>query len=285
MQTNEELALAIKAGNAELMEQLWEQCYGFIRLLATRYLHEWDGKASFDLDDLTQQGYFGLCEACKTFQPEKASFCHWLSLHLKTAFADVAGCRTMAQKLDPLNTAYSLDEPMKTGDDAGEAVIGELVADPRRDDLAADDEVFRQQCAAVLRCKIAQLQENQRAAVEMKYWQNATDQAIADALQCSRTYANVSVKAGIKTLRKRDTDHTLRNLLDDMYYRERDLYTGTGYGFFKSTGYSKLEYEVMHKEGKERQKRQQREKMQREKDIALLMDLGLDRQTAEQICA
>lgn len=283
--SNEKLAVAIQAGNGALIGQLWEQCYGFIRLQAARFFRAWDGTCSFELDDLIQQGYFGLCDACKTFQPEKASFCHWLSLHLKTAFADVAGCRTMAQKMEPLNGARSLDEPAanSTGEDV-EATKGDFIADPQRADIAVNDEVFRLQCADILRCKIAQLNQNQQTAIELKYWHNATDQAIADVLQCSRTYANTTVKNGLATLRKQDIDHTLRKLLDDMYYENRNLYAKTGLGFFNSTGSSSPEYEVMRKDEKERQRKKANQ--QREKEISLLMEyFHFDRATAEQYCS
>lgn len=283
--TNEELVTAIQAGDGSLMGQLWEQCYKFIRLQATRFLHEWDGNTGFELDDLTQQGYFSLCEACRTFTPGQASFCSWLSLALKTAFREVAGCRTAAQRNEPLNSAGSLDEPMKNGSSGedGKATKGDFIEDPNRVDFAIDDEIFQEQCAKILRCKVAQLQANQRTAVEMKYWENATDQAIADKLQCSRTYANTSVKDGLKALRRRDTDNTLRNLLDDLYYEKRNLYNHIGYGFFRSTGYSSPEYEVCKKEERNQRKKSRKE---RENEIALVMKyFEVDRATAEELLA
>lgn len=283
--TNEELVAAIQAGDGSLMCQLWEQCYKFIRLQATRFLHEWDGNTGFELDDLTQQGYFGLCEACRTFTPGQATFCFWLSLALKTAFREAAGCRTVAQRNEPLNSAGSLDEPMKNGSSGedGKATKGDFIEDPNRVDFAIDDEVFQKQCAKILRCKVAQLQANQRTAVEMKYWENATDQAIADKLQCSRTYANTSVKDGLKALRRRDTDNTLRNLLDDLYYEKRNLYNHTGWGFFRSTGYSSPEYEVCKKEDRNQRKKSRKE---RENEIALVMKyFEVDRATAEELLA
>lgn len=257
MQTNEELVSAIQAGDSSLMGQLWKQCYKFIRLQAVRFLHEWDGNNAFDLDDLTQQGYFGLCEACRTFSPGQASFCFWLSLALKTAFREAAGCRTVAQRNEPLNSAGSLDEPMKnssSGED-GKATKGDFIEDPNRGDFAIDDKIFQEQCANIIRCKVDRLQTNQRIAVEMKYWENATDQAIAERLYCSRSYANISVKDGLKALRRHDVDKTLRNLLDDMYYERRNLYQHTGWSFFKSSGFSSPEYEVCRKEELKRRKK------------------------------
>ena len=36
--SNEELAVAIQAGDTSLLKLLWEQCYGFIRQQATRFI-------------------------------------------------------------------------------------------------------------------------------------------------------------------------------------------------------------------------------------------------------
>lgn len=279
--TTEELVIGIQTGDCSLMGQLWDQCYGFIRLQAVRFLHEWEGNCGFELDDLTQQGYFGLCEACRTFAPGKASFCFWLSLALKTAFREAAGCRTVAQRNEPLNSAGSLNEPVKNGSsgEGSEATKGDFIEDPDRVDFTIDDEVFQEQCKKILRCKVAQLQANQRTAVEMKYWENATDQAIADKLHCSRSYANASVKDGLKALRRRDVDNTLRNLLDDMYYEKRNLYQHTSWSFFRSSGFSSPEYEVCRKEELQQRKKSRAE---REKEIAIIMKyFEVDRPTAE----
>ena len=57
--TNEQLVALIRAGDDEAnnMLQLWQQNKGFIYKLANRY----SGYA--ELEDLTQEGYLGLCEA------------------------------------------------------------------------------------------------------------------------------------------------------------------------------------------------------------------------------
>lgn len=281
MLTNEELATAIQAGNQELMDQLWRQCYGFIRQQAIRWAKAWENRADFDVDDLINSGYFALCRACSAFQPDRGSFINMLSMCIKTAFSEVAGCRTVAQKMEPLNSAGSLNEPVKNGSSGEEskATKGDFIEDPNRVDFTIDDEVFQEQCKKILRCKVAQLQANQRTAVEMKYWENATDQAIADKLHCSRSYANISVKDGLKALRRRDVDNTLRNLLDDMYYEKRNLYQHTGWSFFRSSGFSSPEYEVCRKEELQQRKKSRAE---REKEIAIIMKyFEVDRPTAE----
>ena len=280
--SNEELAVAIQAGDSSLLEQLWKQCYGFIRKQARRWANAFEGRNGVEVDDLTNSGYFALCSACEGFQQGKGSFCSYLLFYLKREFRKTLGIYAMSQKLEPLNSAQYLEAPLACSENGEEVTLLDTLADPRRLELDAEDKVFRAQCAEILHCKVAQLQRNQCVAVEMKYFQNATDQAIADELHCSRSYANTSVKDGLKVLRKQDTDNTLRNLLSDMYYSERNLFLRTGVGFFNRTGSSSPEYEVIRKDEKEREERARQYKRKKNIDYAVNV-WGYDRATAEAI--
>ncbi len=42
--SNEELAVAIQAGDSSLLELLWKQCYGFIRKQARRWANAFEGR-------------------------------------------------------------------------------------------------------------------------------------------------------------------------------------------------------------------------------------------------
>lgn len=290
MLTNEEMVIAIQAGDQELMEQLWRQCYGFIRQQALRWARAWENRADFDVDDLTNSAYFALCKACSAFQPEKGSFCNLLALYIKTAFAEVAGCRTMAQKMEPLNNSVSYETPVASNAEGEEATMGDYIADPNRAELDIDEDVFSVQLCTLLRSKVAQLPEKERTAIEMRYWGNCTYQAIADTMQCSRSCVPVAIKNGLDKLKKQDTDGTLRKLLEDLYYVDRNLYRRTGFGSWKRTGMSVQEYEVTRKEAKVQEQlnrlnkqKQKQEQQKREEDLAFIMRvLDVDRKTAEE---
>ena len=64
--TNEQLVLRIKAGEAvaDNMLALWQQCQRFIFTIAKKY------SAYEDIEDLTQQGYIGLCNAVDGYNPD-----------------------------------------------------------------------------------------------------------------------------------------------------------------------------------------------------------------------
>ncbi|MCI8638684.1 MAG: sigma-70 family RNA polymerase sigma factor [Coprococcus sp.] len=67
--TNEQLTVWIQAGEdtAENMLQLWEQNRGLIVKVAMKY------RGNGEMDDLTQEGYLGLCEAVWHYDPERGA--------------------------------------------------------------------------------------------------------------------------------------------------------------------------------------------------------------------
>lgn len=64
---NEQLVSRIQGGDdeAESMLQLWEQNRGFIATMARKYT------SLAEMEDLEQEGYLGLCEAVRHYEPDK----------------------------------------------------------------------------------------------------------------------------------------------------------------------------------------------------------------------
>lgn len=67
--TNEQLVIRIKAhmDEADNMLQLWQQNKGFIYKTAKKY------SQYVEMDDLLQEGYLGLCEAVRHYEPEQGT--------------------------------------------------------------------------------------------------------------------------------------------------------------------------------------------------------------------
>ena len=65
--TNEQLVVWIQTGEnrAENMVQLWQQNRGFIATIARKYAD------LAEMEDLEQEGYIGLCEAVRHYEPDK----------------------------------------------------------------------------------------------------------------------------------------------------------------------------------------------------------------------
>ena len=77
--TNEQLVICIQAGEevADHMAQLWQQNQGIIGKLAEKYSH------LAEEEDLKQEGYFGLWEAARRYNPKEGSkfityASHWI---------------------------------------------------------------------------------------------------------------------------------------------------------------------------------------------------------------
>lgn len=67
MMNNEQLVARIQAGEneAENMLQLWQQNRGFITMMARKYA------SLAEMEDLEQEGYIGLCESVRHYEPDK----------------------------------------------------------------------------------------------------------------------------------------------------------------------------------------------------------------------
>lgn len=88
--SNEEMVLAIQAGDNSLILPLWEQCKGLICKEAHRWARAFESRPEIDVDDLIQSGYFALMNAAHSFKPdpERGTFVSLLYWTLKGAFAD-----------------------------------------------------------------------------------------------------------------------------------------------------------------------------------------------------
>lgn len=247
MNTNEELVTAIQRGKHELMEQLWLQCYGFIRQQAIKWARAWENRPDFDVDDLTQAGYIALCEAVRGFQEDRGAFIGFLAFYLKTEFSKVAGCRTDAQTKEPLNNAMSLDEPAFNDTD-NETTLGENIPVNEQGFEAVEEAIFNQQLASVLDVAMSALPEKQRMVIELYYLQGKTYIQIAEILHCSNSYPRELLRDGLNRIKSGNCAPVLKEVL----YGDRNYFRGTGLSSWKYTGSSSPERELLRKEYKMR---------------------------------
>ena len=88
--SNEQLVLRIKAGEnvADNMLQLWQQNKKFVASIAKKYA------AYEEIEDLIQQGYFGMCNAVNGYDPESGvSFLYYASFWIRqTLYRYVEEC-------------------------------------------------------------------------------------------------------------------------------------------------------------------------------------------------
>lgn len=276
MRTNEDLATAIQAGESEAMEQLWTQCRGYICQQANRWAQAWKDRPSYDVDDFIQSGYIAMCEAVKAYQADKGSFLNILAYNLKTEFCKVAGCRTNAQRKEPLNNAVSLDAPAYN-DENNETSIGDTIPfhDPGFEEV--EEAMQKAHIAGIVKEAVCSLPERQRRAIEGHYLQELSYSEVADKMHITSGNAKQIAKAGLQALRRGRYAHTLSELL----WGQRNLYKYTGYFAWKETGCSVQERSVIWKE---EQEKRYRLKNKRRPIIRYCVDvLGMDQAQAERL--
>lgn len=246
--TNEEIAIAIQNGNTDQICQLWEQCKGFIYQQAFKWSQAFKDRADFDTEDLIQSGYFALCEAVNGFQTGRGSFLYFLSLHLKTQFSEVVGCRTAAQMKDPSYNAVSLDAPA-FNDGESEATIADTIPTNETGFEAVEDAVYQRQISELLREAVDSIPAQQSEGISLYYLQGKPQRETAECLHVSPARAQQVIKEGLKSLRKSAHIPTLA----EAYYSERNFYLCTGFSSWKYGGMSAPERAVIDKERLERE--------------------------------
>ena len=273
--TNEELCIAIQEGDTESINQLWKQCYGFIRQQANKWAKAWEKRPDIDADDFTQAGYIALCKAVRYFQEDKGGFLTILCYFLRAEFSEVAGCKTSRTLNEPLNNAVSLDAPINSDQD--ERTLGETVASDDTSIQDAEESVFQDQLSQTVTDALNTLPERQRKAIEGVYLTNKRYIDIAKELNCSKSYVMELIKTGFNKLRSGSSGPTLAELL----YADCDLYRGVGFASWKATESSIQERIVIRNEMLVKKHRLQDTRV--DKVEYCIKQLGMDRAEAERL--
>ena len=200
--SNEEIAIAIKAGNYELTSQLWEHVQKFISMQAGKYFRrETKDRGivpSYELEDLIQQSYFALLAAVNYFDPEKGSFLSILDLCLKSSFQQVAGYLTAEQRNDGLAFSISGDVPL--GEDGDLTLLDTLSYEGPGTEDAAIEEEYRRQLHDVLEKAIANLSDKQEEILRRRYYQQETCIKIGTDMGCTPQSISDQEQAALRNL-------------------------------------------------------------------------------------
>ena len=137
--TNEHIAALIgEGGNDELLPLLWEKMLRFYRMAAQKYerLHSVRcAQCGVTYEDILQESYFAMLDSIKAYNertPEQAAlrFISFCGFPFRIRAASLIGMRTKAGQAEPLNnSAYSLDEHIRSDDGDEGTTRGELVPD------------------------------------------------------------------------------------------------------------------------------------------------------------
>lgn len=127
--TNEELASKIKAGERELVPELWANVEAFILMRAGQFLRaamltQKLNDPAIDVEDLVQESYFGMLKAIEYFDENSGFvFLTYLKTTLLKSFYKASG---MKRKKHPTK---SLNEPIDS--DGDETDLSEIVEDAK----------------------------------------------------------------------------------------------------------------------------------------------------------
>ena len=229
--SNEELVLAIQAGETDRIGELWEQVNKFIAWIAQRTMSAIGESSAVEVEDLIQSGYFALVAAVRSYDSAGGPFLKWLKYYLKTAFAEAAGYRTDKMQNDPLRWAISLDQPI--GAD-GNCVFGELIPD---DEAAAsidtiEDNLWNAQLHTALDKALDTIPPKYGDIIKMRYYHSKTLHDISQEKSISKERVRQLETKGLRLLRKPECACYLYP------FCEFDFYRGTGLQTFKNRGMS-----------------------------------------------
>lgn len=241
MRSNEELAMAIQAGEKEAITLLYLQCKGFICQQAIRWGVAWRDRPSFDTEDLIQAGYMALYDAVEHYQPERGGFLNFLLFYLKTEFSNVAGCRTEAQKQEPLNTYISLETPVK-GDTEGELTIGDTIPAEEEGFCMVEESLYHKQLSEMIHEALCALPDRQGIAIAAHYLKGCTLAQLAEDMNVSGERTRQIIRDGLRSLR---SGKYMQPLWEFMFLDD-DAYKYTGFSAWRASGCSVQERALLH---------------------------------------
>lgn len=184
--SNEELVALIQAGDRDRLVELWNQVKRMVYKQAAR----WAGLGGTTVEDLEQAGFIAVLRAVDSYDPTKAKFSTYLFQRLRAEFSAATGQHTKQGRLDPLQSALSLDAPMTDDDDP--FTLADTIEDP-----AATAEIESTDIRLAVSAALSELPEEQQKVIRDKYW--------CDLPVDARTHA-----AAMKRLRHPDCSKRLR---------------------------------------------------------------------------
>ena len=177
--SNEELAVAIRAGERDKLMELWGQVRRLVHDMAYKRLRATNGAGGVTLDDLMQAGFLGFLEAVRAYDPSAGfRFTSYLTYPVKSAFSEAEGRRSEKQKRDPIFSAVSIDAPLDEGE--GEPLtLADVIPDPQATEAL----------------------EGQKEEIRRRYWLNQTTAEISTATGVPEKEVRKLEAAALRALR------------------------------------------------------------------------------------
>lgn len=246
--SNEELVSVIQAGAPERMGELWEQICGLVKWKANHIMtamESFPGRG-VEFDDLYQSGYPAMVAAVESYDPAAGAFSTWLVYHLKNAFAEATGYRTKKGRLDPLNSAVSMDKPLT--DEADSSLLGDFIPDKRAAATmeAVEEREYQRQLHDALEIALGIVPEECSKVLRFRHYQGMTTKKCGEVMNIDAEKVRQLEDKGLQILRKPKNAACLRSFVDFNFY------CCTGMTAFTHTGLSIQERYLIAEEERQR---------------------------------
>lgn len=204
--TNEELAVQIQLGAANLYSELWEQVKKLMIKILFNYLASYKLPNYIDKKDMVQELYFALCKAVQAYDDTKPyKFNTYLDYHIRKVIRSNIGTKAAAE------VSYNI-----TVDGDEETELLDFIADNTK----ANDfqKVELSDLQQEVRQAVARLPEDKAEVIDLHFLQGVSYQSISNQKGCSQPLIAEKGRKGLQLLRQ---DKSLRLSYVDMRQHQR----------------------------------------------------------------
>lgn len=243
--SNEELVMAIQAGDESQCAVLWDQVERLVAWKVNKVIRELKGYGGVEFDDLYNACYPAMLEAVKTYKPSSGAFSTWFMFFVKTAVSETTGHRTVKSRNDPLRNATSLAAPI--GGEHDDITLSDIIPDPRGQLslVSVEAEIMYKQIQHELAVALNEIPEDCREVITQRYYQQKSLAELGQEMGKTPDEIQNIEQKGIRALRQPKIAKRLRPLYDNF-----DFYGCIGLGSFRSCGMSVQERYVIRQENK-----------------------------------
>lgn len=242
--SNEAIVRLIQNGERDRIIDLWDNTKRFVRKQANA--SAWRSCGGYDVDDLTQSGFLAMVSAAETYEPEAGkSFVSWLSVYLKTGFAEAANRRSEKQQKDPMHSAESLYDPIP-GDTDGETYLLDTI---QGDNVieATEEKIFAEKLHEDLEAVLSTIPSQNADVLRLHFFDDVDLSEIAKLRGVSSTTVGARKRDGLRYMRQQA--NTLQGSKLRAYIEEStNYYAGLGLRRFFCTHDSPIENTVIARE-------------------------------------
>ena len=245
--SNEELAVSIQNGQAELLPVLWEQVERFADAKAKDYFYLHPSicaAAGVTVEDLQQEAYFGFLEAIRYYDSAKGyGFLSFMKFPLQNAFNQLCGMRTEKQRRAALNNARSIYEPI--GDE--DLCLMDMLEDEEATEKfeAVHQKAYIRQLRDDLELCLATLPEVQRGIIKDRFYEGLSAEKTGERFGLTAAQCSTQEAGGLRKMRNGKNAARLKAYREDIISHH---FNYSGFGFWNRTGMSSTECAVLKRE-------------------------------------